>query len=160
MTPTRSRVALKPESSSAFDATRILYSDDCLNVLNDELALPANSVDLIYLDPPFNSKSIYNLPFAGKDRDARPVEAFTDTWTWGTKEDDLLAELASGPQSRYLADVVALAQHIERGGQTRTAYRPIWSTWRCGSCQCAGFSRQQVPSTCIATTRPAIISSW
>ena len=121
MTPTRSRVALKPESSSAFDATRILYSDDCLNVLNDELALPANSVDLIYLDPPFNSKSIYNLPFAGKDRDARPVEAFTDTWTWGTKEDDLLAELASGPQSRYLADVVALAQHIERGGANQNS---------------------------------------
>ena len=47
------------------DIQRILYSDDCLN---DELALPTVSVDLIYLDPPFNSKSIYNLPFAGKDR--------------------------------------------------------------------------------------------
>ena len=98
---------------------RILYSDDCLNVLRDELALPTGSVDLIYLDPPFNSKNHYNLPFKGKDRDARPVEAFNDTWTWGTKEDELLRELANGPQSRYLADIVNLAQAMERGRRGR-----------------------------------------
>ena len=95
------------------EVNRVLYSDDCLNVLNDELALPTGSVDLIYLDPPFNSKSIYNLPFAGKDKDARPVEAFTDTWTWGAKEDDLLRDLNAGPQSRLLVDVVSLAQRVD-----------------------------------------------
>ena len=98
---------------------RILYSDDCLNVLNDELALPTGSVNLIYLDPPFNSKSIYNLPFAGKDIDARPVEAFTDIWTWGSKEDEFLAGL-TGPNTRILADIVTLAQRLapasSRGG--------------------------------------------
>ena len=93
--------------------TRILYSDDCLNVANDELALPTGSVDLIYLDPPFNSKSIYNLPFVGKDKDTRPVEAFNDTWTWGAKEDDLLRSLSTGPQSRILADIVSLAQRVD-----------------------------------------------
>ena len=77
--------------------------------------MPTGSVDLIYLDPPFNSKSIYNLPFAGKDKDARPVEAFADTWTWGAREDDHLRELSGGPQSRYLADIVRLAQALERG---------------------------------------------
>ena len=92
---------------------RILYSDDCLNVLNDVLAIPSGSVDLIYLDPPFNSKSIYNLPFAGKDKDTRPVEAFIDTWSWGAKEDGYLADLAAGPQSRLLADIVSLAQRID-----------------------------------------------
>ena len=91
---------------------RILYSDDCLNVLNDELALPTDSVDLIYLDPPFNSKSHYNLPFKGKDRDARPVEAFNDTWTWGTKEQALHTQLASGPVTRNLADIITLAQRL------------------------------------------------
>ncbi len=103
--------------------TRLLYSNDCLNVLNDELALPTGSVDLIYLDPPFNSKSIYNLPFAGKDKDARPVEAFNDTWTWGTQEDALLRDLSTGPQSRILADIVSLAQRLDTqksgGGGTR-----------------------------------------
>jgi len=96
---------------------RLLYSDDCLNVLNDDLALPTGSVDLIYLDPPFNSKSIYNLPFKGKDKDARPVAAFTDTWTWGAREDDLLRELSSGPRTRYLADVVRLAQNLRVAGE-------------------------------------------
>ena len=100
------------------DTNRILYSDDCLNVLNDELALPSGSVDLIYLDPPFNSKSVYNLPFKGKDRDARPVEAFKDIWTWGNKEEELLSELSAGPQTRLIADVVKLAQKLDitRGG--------------------------------------------
>ena len=109
----------------ATGTNRILYSYDCLDVLNDGAALPSESVDLIYLDPPFNSKSIYNLPFAGRDKDARPVEAFTDTWTWGTKEDDLLRELSGGPESRYLAGIVSLAQHIDaskaRGRQPRSS---------------------------------------
>ncbi len=95
---------------------RFLYADDCLNVLKDELALPTGSVDLIYLDPPFNSNSHYNLPFKGKDRDARPVEAFNDTWTWGPKEDELLGELSAGPHTRLLADIVRLAQRVDMNG--------------------------------------------
>ncbi len=98
---------------------RTLYSDDCLNVLNDELALPTGSVDLIYLDPPFNSKNHYNLPFKGKDKNTRPVEAFNDTWTWGDKEETLLEQLDSGPSTRRLADIVRLAQAIEGGGGHR-----------------------------------------
>lgn len=98
---------------SAIMLNRILYSDDCLNVLNDELALPSGSVDLIYLDPPFNSKSVYNLPFKGKDKDARPVEAFKDIWAWGTKEEELLRELSGGPQTRLIADIVKLAQRLD-----------------------------------------------
>jgi adenine specific DNA methylase Mod len=96
---------------------RILYADDCLNVLNDELALPTGSVDLIYLGPPFNSKNKYNQPFKGKDKDTKPVEAFNDTWTWGTKEDELLRELAAGPQSKNLANIVNLAQTLDITGE-------------------------------------------
>ena len=93
---------------------RILHSADCLNVLNDELALPSGSVDLIYLDPPFNSKNHYNLPFTGKDKDTRPVEAFHDTWGWGTEEDALLRDLSGGPVSHNLAEIVQLAQRLDR----------------------------------------------
>lgn len=110
---TRRRMAPPMPTSSVSDVNRILYSDDCLNVLNDPLALPTDSVDLIHLDPPFNSKSIYNLLFAGKDCDARPAEAFTDTWTWGTTEDALLGELNAGPQTRIPADIVSLAQRVD-----------------------------------------------
>ena len=110
------------------DINRTLYSDDCLNVLNDELALPTGAVDLIYLDPPFNSKNEYNLPFKSKDKDVRPVEAFNDTWTWSSREEDLLRKLSSGPSSRRLADIVNLAQNIEYagGGVASTASLRIW----------------------------------
>ena len=145
-------------AKSSTDINRILYSDDCLNVLNDELALPAGSVDLIYLDPPFNSKSIYNLPFAGKDRDARPVEAFADTWAWGTKEDDLLRELAAGPQSRNLADIINLVQRLDvpRSG----GFPPTCSTWRCACWLHGGYWPRRGRCTCTVMTRPAITSSW
>lgn len=151
---TRRRMAPPMLTSSVSYVNRILYSDDCLNVLNDPLALPTGSVDLIHLDPPFNSKSIYNLPFAGKDRDARPVEAFTDTWTWGTTEDALLGELNAGPQTRIPADIVSLAQREDTprsGGSPR-----IWSTRQRGSWQFGGFWRPQGRSIFIATTPPAI----
>lgn len=92
---------------------RTLYADDCLNVLKDELAIPTDSVDLIYLDPPFNSKSEYNLPFKGEYKSARPVQAFKDTWEWDEAEDALLEEFDDGPETRLIADLVRVAQRIE-----------------------------------------------
>ena len=59
---------------------RSLYRGDCLSIL--ENYVEPESVDLVYLDPPFNSKSIYNLPFKSKEKTHKPVEAFKDTWTW------------------------------------------------------------------------------
>ncbi len=94
---------------------RLLYADDCLNVLNDESALPTGSVDLIYLDPPFNSNSHYNLPFKGKYKTARPVEAFNDIWFWGDEEETHLQDVSADPRTRSLADIVRLAQIMERG---------------------------------------------
>ena len=52
-----------------------LYFGDCLEVMRESIA--SDSVDLIYLDPPFNSKRLYNA-FIGW---AQWV-AFDDTWRW------------------------------------------------------------------------------
>lgn len=93
---------------------RTLYADDCLNVLNDPERLPDESVDLIYLDPPFNSNSNYNLPFRSKDRSLKPVEAFEDTWSWKTEDDARLTELEKNPKTRHLAMVIKYAQSIEQ----------------------------------------------
>jgi site-specific DNA-methyltransferase (adenine-specific) len=63
--------------------TRDLYFGDNLAVLREHIA--DASVDLIYLDPPFNSKRDYNLLFkspAGHESDAQ-ITAFEDTWHWG-----------------------------------------------------------------------------
>ena len=61
-----------------------LYFGDCLEIMAEYL--PDNSVDLIYLDPPFNSKRIYDAFIGG----AQWV-AFDDTWRWHEAIDDFHA---------------------------------------------------------------------
>lgn len=59
-----------------------LFFGDNLNILKEHI--PDESVDLIYLDPPFNSKADYNILFknpSGEKSDAQIV-AFEDTWQW------------------------------------------------------------------------------
>ena len=58
-----------------------LYFGDCLEVMREDI--PSESVDLIYLDPPFNSKRLYNAFIGG----AQWV-AFDDTWRWHEAIDD------------------------------------------------------------------------
>ncbi len=94
---------------------RVLYAADCLDVLNDTSAIPSASVDLIYLDPPFNSNSVYNLPFKSRDRSLKPVEAFEDTWRWRADDDERLSALERNPKTRPLATVVKFAGEMESG---------------------------------------------
>jgi site-specific DNA-methyltransferase (adenine-specific) len=58
------------------EIVRKLYFGDNLKVLRE--SVPDESVDLIYLDPPFNSKKIYNVNFGA---DAQ-IKAFVDNWQW------------------------------------------------------------------------------
>jgi adenine specific DNA methylase Mod len=60
-----------------------LYFGDNLTVLREHIA--PESIDLIYLDPPFNSQATYNVLFgsgSGQKSEAQ-AEAFRDTWEWG-----------------------------------------------------------------------------
>lgn len=66
-----------------------LYLGDCLNVLRDNV--PDESVDLVYIDPPFNSKRDYNIFFDDKEIQTQRI-AFEDTWTLQNIQDSL-AEL-------------------------------------------------------------------
>ena len=65
-----------------------LYYGDCLHVMRDYMK--SGSVDLIYLDPPFNSNRAYNSIY--KDETGRPlpelVDAFTDTWELDVKAEE------------------------------------------------------------------------
>lgn len=59
-----------------------LYYGDNLDVL--PLHITDASVDLVYLDPPFNSKATYNVLFTEQDGSRSPaqIRAFEDTWHW------------------------------------------------------------------------------
>ncbi len=70
-----------------------LYFGDNLTVLRDQIK--DESVDLVYLDPPFNSDANYNVLFrapSGTESDAQ-VEAFRDTWVWAESAQSAYADV-------------------------------------------------------------------
>ena len=78
-----------------------LYTNDNLYVLS---GLNSELVDLIYLDPPFNSKRMYSAPVGSKAAGAM----FKDMWTWKDVDEQYLDTLA--------ANFPALARYIADGG--------------------------------------------
>ena len=78
--------ALRPTTSNT------LYYGDNLQVLRDHV--PSESVDLVYLDPPFNSNASYNVLFRERTGEESPaqIRAFTDTWEW-TQETERTFEI-------------------------------------------------------------------
>ena len=63
-------------------ASNTLYYGDNLEIL--QRYVRDESVDLVYLDPPFNSNQTYNVLFQEKDgsQSASQIKAFEDTWQW------------------------------------------------------------------------------
>jgi len=97
-----------------------LYYGDNLAVLREHIA--DESVDLVYLDPPFNSNAGYNVLFrdqSGSGADAS-IEAFDDTWTWGHASQEALLDIASGTNRRL--QVMMEAMHRALGENPLMAY--------------------------------------
>lgn len=77
-----------------------LYYGDNLDVLRDHIA--DASVDLIYLDPPYNSNANYNILFkspTGAGADAQ-IEAFEDTWHWNDTAEDAFDQVCKSGNTR------------------------------------------------------------
>ena len=87
-------------------ATNKLFADDCLTVIKQ---LPTESIDLIYLDPPFNSDVNYNVFFdvAVNKKDRAQIEAFEDTWFY--------SEEAEWRMKRFSRRRVKSYSHYYRG---------------------------------------------
>jgi len=69
-----------------------LYFGDNLDILREHI--PDESVDLIYLDPPFNSKATYNVLFKEQNgsQSTAQITAFEDTWHWGLESEKTYKE--------------------------------------------------------------------
>jgi site-specific DNA-methyltransferase (adenine-specific) len=84
-------------------SSNTLYTHDNLYVLS---GLNSESVDLIYLDPPFNSKRMYSAPVGSKAAGA----SFKDMWTWQDVDEYYLDSLADNfpALAKYIASVGAV----------------------------------------------------
>ncbi len=91
---------------SAAMAKNELYYGDNLDVLRRKIA--SDSVDLCYIDPPFNSKRNYFQIYNNQgSEDAAQAQAFVDTWEWGDEAAEGLA---------YILDIERLSPKV---GETR-----------------------------------------
>lgn len=73
---------LAGKGATYFMTANYLYYEDNLEILRRYIK--DETIDLIYLDPPFNSNQNYNILFAEQDgsRSAAQIKAFGDTWKW------------------------------------------------------------------------------
>lgn len=90
--------AWRPSGSADFGDVEknVLYYGDNLDVLRRHVG--DESVDLVYLDPPFNSNATYNVLFREHDETpaAAQIEAFEDTWRWDTSAAAAYEEVVEG----------------------------------------------------------------
>ena len=99
-----------------------LFYGDNLDILRDREYFPNACVDLIYLDPPFNSARSYNVLFkdeSGRDSDAQ-ITAFDDTWHWGETAERTWSDLVENGPERVSAAMDALRRMI--GANQMMAY--------------------------------------
>ncbi len=98
----------------------MLYYGDNLPILREYIA--DESVDLIYLDPPFNSNRSYNVLFrdeSGKDSESQ-ITAFEDTWHWGQETENTYVDLVRNVPGKVPVMIHALYQFI--GANQMMAY--------------------------------------
>ena len=93
-----------------------LYYGDNLEILRNREYFPDECVDLIYLDPPFNSNRNYNVLFkseSGADSEAQ-ITAFEDTWHWGETAEATYDDLVVNAPHKVSTAIKALMDLIER----------------------------------------------
>lgn len=119
----------------------ILYYGDNLDILRRYVK--DETIDLVYLDPPFNSKATYNVLFGEQNgtRSAAQIKAFGDTWRWDQKAAEAYQEVveAGGKVSQamqafrtFLGDndmLAYLAMMAPRLAELRRVLKPTGSIY-------------------------------
>ena len=91
-----------------------LYYGDNLKVLREHIK--DESVDLIYLDPPFNSNRSYNVLFKDESGTASEsqITAFDDAWHWGPSAQETYEELLGGAEVKLPPSSSGAFKHAEK----------------------------------------------
>lgn len=86
------------------DRNKLFYGDN-LAVLRDHIG--DESIDLIYLDPPFNSNATYNVLYQEKSGEQSPaqIRAFEDSWEWDSKAAETYHEIVTSA-SANISDLI------------------------------------------------------
>jgi len=95
--------------------TNTLYYGDNLDVLREMLQYRYEGfVDLVYLDPPFNSNRDYSVIFASKggDKSNAQITAFEDSWHWGPQAEKEYHELLHQENTDVAEMIVALRSFL------------------------------------------------
>jgi site-specific DNA-methyltransferase (adenine-specific) len=88
-----------------------LFYGDNLDILRKKIK--DESVDLCYIDPPFNSKRSYNQIYNNVgDEDRAQAQAFMDTWTWDDLANAGYIEILANAEGRFQAQLVDLIKGL------------------------------------------------
>lgn len=90
-----------------------LFYGDNLDILRKPNVIPSDSVDLCYIDPPFNSKRNYNQIYNNiGSEDRAQAQAFMDTWEWDDYTDACYNEIIGNEEGRFTAQTVDLIRGL------------------------------------------------
>ena len=94
------------------DWKKKLYFGDNISILREHVQ--DDSVDLIYLDPPFNSAANYNVLFQEKsgERSAAQIAAFEDTWHWSQETEATFHDIVTNTPERLVKLVEAMRSFL------------------------------------------------
>lgn len=91
-----------------------LYFGDNLQILKDHI--PTESIDLVYLDPPFNSKATYNILFSelSGEQSKAQIEAFDDTWHWTDEAEKTFQMIVDSAPAEVVDMILAFKKFIKK----------------------------------------------
>ena len=98
--------------ATAHETPNRLYFGDNLDILRRYVT--DASVDLIYLDPPFNSNATYNVLFRERsgEESAAQITAFEDTWHWGWESLTAFEDMVTQGPEKVGSLLAALRQFL------------------------------------------------
>ena len=103
-----------------------LFFGDNLRILREHVQ--SESVDLIYLDPPFNSAANYNVLFQEKsgEQSAAQITAFEDTWHWSQESETALYETVVNAPERVVKIMEALRSFLGTSDMMSYPTKLVW----------------------------------